>query len=466
MDRLADVGLADGDGAAPRVSARAIVVGAGWSGLAAALALVDAGADVALLDAAPQAGGRARRVEVALGDRRYALDNGQHLLIGAYVQTLRLLRRLGVDPTRAFERVPFTLRYPDGFALRAASWPAPLHLAAALLRARGYSTRERLALATWVASMRRASWRIEPDRPAAELFRGHPDRLVDRIWQPLCVAALNVRLQQASAAMFLAVLRDSLGADAAASDLLLPRGDLSGLLPDAAVDALEVGATVRLRTPAVGLRRLAPRGWAVQTRGGAPIVADAVVLALPPSRAADLLVSIDGAPCADAVAMLRRIETAPIATVYLRYPEALRLPHPVYALREDPATERYGQWVFDRGALDANCGGVLAVVISADGPHLERDRDAVVAAVARQLSADLGLPAPLAAALLIEKHATIVPAPGLRRPPARLAAPGLYLAGDAAASPYPSTIEGSVRAGLAAAGALRADLELSSRAAR
>jgi len=465
VDRLADVGPADRDGAARRVNARAIVVGAGWSGLAAAIALADAGADVTLLDAAPQAGGRARRVEVALGDRRYALDNGQHLLIGAYAQTLKLILRLGIDPKRAFERVPFTLRYPDGFALRAARWPAPLHLAAALLRARGCSGAERLALATWVASMQRARWRIEPDRPAVELFRGHPVRLVDRVWQPLCVAALNVRLHEASAATFLAVLRDSLGADAAASDLLLPRGDLSGLLPDAAVDALEVGATVRLRTPVVGLRRRAQGGWSVETRS-APLVADAVVLALPPTRAADLLASIDGDPCADAVALLRGVEIAPIATVYLRYAPQMRLPYPVYALREDPARERYGQWAFDRGALDPNCAGVLAVVISADGPHLARDRDAVAAAVARQLTADLRLPAPLAAAMLVEKRATIVPAPGVQRPSARLAAPGLYVAGDAAASPYPSTIEGSVRAGLTAADALCADFGLSSSSAR
>lgn len=465
MDRLADVGLSAGDGPAGYVSTRAIVVGAGWSGIAAALALVDSGVDVALLDAAPQAGGRARRLEVALGERRYALDNGQHLLIGAYTDTLRLMRRVGVDPRRAFLRTPFALRYPDGFLLRVAHWPAPLHLAAALASARGCTLGERMALAIWVASMRRARWQLAPDRPAIELFEGHPDRLVERVWQPLCVAALNARLQQASAAVFLAVLRDSLGADAAAADLLLPRGDLSGLLPDAAIDALRIGATVRLRTPVVGLHPRARRGWSVQTRG-APLAADAVVLALPPARAADLLESIDGAPCASAVARLRAIETAPIATVYLRYAEDVRLPHPVCALREDAAAERYGQWAFDRGALEGNCAGVIAVVVSSRGPHLDRDRKAVVAAVARQLTLDLGLPAPRAAAMLTEKHATIVPAPGLQRPPARLTAPGLYLAGDAAASPYPSTIEGAVRAGLAAADALLADFGWAPRAAR
>ena len=462
MDRLADLDAA-ARSAGP-VSARAIVVGAGWSGTAAALALADAGAEVTLVDAAPAPGGRARRVDLALGDRRYALDNGQHLLIGACTETLRLLRRVGVDPRRAFMRMPFVLRYPDGFLLQAARAPAPLHLAAALAGAHGLALGERMALAARVASLRRARWQVAPDRAAIELFRGHPDRLVERIWQPLCMAALNVRLQQASAAVFLAVLRDSLGADAAASDLLLPRGDLSGLLPDAAIDALRVVATVRLRTTVVGLRPRARRTWSVETRDE-PLAADAVVLALPPARAADLLEPIEGA-AAGAVAVLRAIETAPIATVYLRYRQRVRLPHPVYALREDATADRYGQWVFDRGALDDHCAGVLAVVISAAGPHLDRDRDAVIAAVGRQLSADFGLPAPLAATMLIEKHATIVPAPGLQRPPARLSAPGLYLAGDSAASPYPSTLEGSVRAGLAAADAVIADFGLLPRAAQ
>ncbi|GAB4482415.1 MAG: hydroxysqualene dehydroxylase HpnE [Burkholderiaceae bacterium] len=465
MDRLADVGLSAGDSSAGHVTTRAIVIGAGWSGIAAALALADAGVDVTLLDAAPQPGGRARRVDVVLGDRRYALDNGQHLLIGAYSETLRLMRRVGVDPRRALLRIPFALRYPDGFLLRAARAPAPLHLAAALLGARGFTVAERMALAASVASMRRSRWQLAPDRPAIELFTGHPARLVERVWQPLCVAALNARLEQASAAMLLTVLRDSLGAAAAASDLLLPRGDLSALLPDAALDALQVVAAVRLRTPAIGLRARRPRGWSVATRG-APLDADAVVLAVPPARAADLLASVEGAPDGEAVALLRAIDTAPIATVYLRYEEHVCLPCPIYALREDAPAERYGQWVFDRGALDESCAGVMAVVVSAEGPHLHRDRDAVVAAVARQLSADFGLPAPLAATMLTEKHATIVPAPGLQRPPARLATHGLYLAGDAAESPYPSTLEGSVRAGLAAADAVLADAGLPPRSAR
>jgi flavin-dependent dehydrogenase len=96
-------------------------------------------------------------------------------------------------------------------------------------------------------------------------------------------------------------------------------------------------------------------------------------------------------------------------------------------------------------------------VISNAEAALGGDARSLAAAVAAQLRADLDLPEPMATAVLAEKRATIVPAPGLRRPPARLPAPSLYLAGDAAASAYPSTLEGSVRAGIAAAAALVAD---------
>ena len=107
------------------MSRRVAVIGAGWSGLACALELTAGGLPVTLFDAAPQPGGRARAVDVTLADRRFTLDNGQHLLIGAYGETLRLLRAAGVEPDDVLLRMPFELRYPDGFLLRARRLPAP-----------------------------------------------------------------------------------------------------------------------------------------------------------------------------------------------------------------------------------------------------------------------------------------------------------------------------------------------------
>jgi squalene-associated FAD-dependent desaturase len=431
-----------------------VVVGAGWSGLACAIELVRRGQRPLVVDAAPQAGGRARAFAHDLGGARVQLDNGQHLLLGAYSATLDMLAAVGVDAGRALLRSPFAMTYPDGWRLAAAPLPAPWHLAAGLLRAGRLSVAERWSLARWSQRQARAGWRIAGDAPAATLFAGEPAALVRRLWRPLCLAALNVELEQASARVLLNVLRDSLGAGAAASNLLLPRTDLSTLFPDAAVRWLQAhGAELRLHCPVQALRPGTDgAAHTLQLRDGT-VPAHDIVLALPPDRAQALLGACHPA-LEGAAAQLAVLRTAPIATVYLRYPAGTRLPHVALTLLDDPARDLHGQWAFDRGALDPAMDGILSVVISGEGPYRALDRDALGSSVARQLRACLRLPAPLACYAITEKHATIVPQPHLRRPDAKLPLPGLYLAGDAADCPYPSTIEGSVLTGMAAARAL------------
>jgi hypothetical protein len=296
---------------------------------------------------------------------------------------------------------------------------------------------------------------VAADHPASELFAALPPDLVRRLWRPLCLAALNVELEQASARVLLAVLRDSLGAAAGASELLLPRTDLSALLPDAALRWLAArGAELRLHTPVLGLDfpAGAPAPPRLRLRDG-QLRASAVVLALPPARAAALLAG--GPPalagCADE---LRRVAAAPICTTFLRYAPSTRLARPFFALLDEPARGHYGQWIFDRGALDPRLAGVMAVIVSGAGAHMELGREALGERIAGQLASCLGLGTPLDHYTLADRQATLVPAPGLERPGVALPAPGLYLAGDAARSPYPSTIEGSVRSGLLAAQAI------------
>ena len=436
---------------------RVAVIGAGWSGLACALELTRRGFAVTVFDAAPQAGGRARAVAIRLGERQYTLDNGQHLLLGAYTETLRLMGEAGVDVNNALLRLPFEMRYPDGCLLRARPLPAPLHLAAGLLGARGLSWADLWQVIAFVLRWKRHRWQLADDVPANTLFADAPLEIVRRLWRPLCVAALNVELEEASAQVLLNVLRDSLAGGVRAADLLIPRRDLTQVFAAPALQVLAGrGAQLHLRSPVQRLSRDDVQ-WRIDSRGQITR-AEAVVLALPPHRAAELLQTTQRAELAGAIAALRSIAMAPIATVYLRYAPDLRLPWPACALLDDPAANRYGQWVFDRGRLDAANAGVLSVVISAAGAALSTESSALAASVGAQLSNDLGLPAPLASAVLADKRATIVPAPGLQRPPVALPLPSLYLGADSAAGDYPSTLEGSVRSGIAAARALAADL--------
>jgi predicted NAD/FAD-binding protein len=122
------------------------VIGAGWAGCAAAVELANAGHRVTLFETARTLGGRARAVEI---DGKQ-LDNGQHILLGAYKETLRLLKKIGVDSDASLMRLPLQMRYPagcDGMDFVAPRLPAPLHLLVALLRTKGLIRDDKLATA-------------------------------------------------------------------------------------------------------------------------------------------------------------------------------------------------------------------------------------------------------------------------------------------------------------------------------
>jgi squalene-associated FAD-dependent desaturase len=431
------------------------IVGAGWSGLACAVALTRAGVAVTVLDAAPAPGGRGRTLELDLAGRRLRVDNGQHLLLGACTAVLEVMRAVGADPARLLDRRPFGMQYGDGWGFTAARAIAPLHLGLGLVRARAIPWPHRRALARWAIARRLRGWRAVPGASVADALADLPPALVERLWRPLCLAVMNVAPDQADAGIFLNVVRDSLGAGASACDLLLARAPLSDLFPGPAAAWLRAhGAQVRLREP---VQSVEPRGdgtWGLRLRQSW-IEATEVVLALPPHNASALLRSVPASrtaagAAAHAAGILDAIGTAPIATAYLAFDGAQRLERPMLALREQPSRGAFGQWVFDRGASDHRLAGILSVVVSGEGPHMALEQRALGEALARQLTAELGLPAPRAIEVIVEKRATIRPAPGLVRPAPNVA-PGLFLAGDSSDSPYPSTLEGSVRSGVAAA---------------
>lgn len=440
---------------------RVAVVGGGWAGCAAAAELARKGARVTLFEASRTLGGRARAVEV----QGRTLDNGQHILLGAYAETLRLLRRVGVDPAQALLRLPLQMRYPaasGALDFAAPRLPAPWHMIVALVRARGLARADKLALGRFFTAARWMGWRLDEDVSVSVLLErfGQTPRAIRLMWQPLCLAALNTPPERASANVFLATLRDSLAARRAASDMLIPKLELSALFPQAASRYLEArGGAVRSGAKVGAVVRLSG-GWLVETgQGGGQSDErfDAVVLATPPAAAANLL-----APFAETAALAARLNAfdyEPIATCYLQYAQDLRLPLPFCALLDDPAAQRFGQFAFDRGQLDADQNGLLAVVISAARDAAALDQEALARAVAAQLEQAFGdtrLGAPLWSRVITEKRATFACTPGLARPANLTALPGLVLAGDYTASDYPATLESAVRSGQQAAAAILA----------
>jgi len=384
------------------------------------------------------------------------LDNGQHILLGAYRDTLKLIKRLGLGEEQAILRLPLQMRYPPdsgGMDLVAPRLPAPLHMLVALLRSGGLNRADKQALARFTTTARWMDWRLDTDFSVAELLARYDQtpRLVKLLWQPLCIAALNTPIDQASAKVFLAVLRDSLGArKRSASDMLIPRCDLSTLLPQQAAHFVEARGGKVLTGQAVKSLVSNARGWSLHTASES-FEAEAVVVATPVWQAATLLEGL--MDCTT----LHAFEHEPITTCYLQYDEQLALPVPFYALVDEPQQQAWGQFVFDRGWLDAKQKGMLAVVISLSGDAIEAGQEALAQSITRQLASALNndaLLTPRWSRVITEKRATFSCRPNLRRPGATTGLPGLALAGDYCESEYPATLETAVRSGLQASRAL------------
>jgi hydroxysqualene dehydroxylase len=428
---------------------RLAIVGAGWAGMAAAVTATRAGHHATVFEAARAVGGRARALNGTLPDGTpVVLDNGQHILIGAYSETLKLMRTVGVDPEASLLRLPLTLLFPDGRGLALPDWPSPLDALAGIARAKGWTWADKWSLLRAATGWQIGGFACAPHTSVADLCRTLTPTVQATMIDPLCVSALNTPAARASGQVFLTVLRDSLFGGRGSSNLLLPRADLGALFPQAAADWLQAqGGVVQLGTRVEQITHQA-KGWLVNGQAF-----DAVIWATASSNAALALVeSAQSAPETIATAMRTWATTAQalqfeaIATVYC-YGTGARLSQPMLALRSDAAYP--AQFVFDRGQLGGP-QGLLAFVVSAS----EGDRDTLQTQVLAQAQAQLGLAlTPLQT--VVEKRATFACTPGLVRPGPAIA-PGLWACGDYVDGPYPATLEGAVRSGVAAARALAA----------
>ncbi len=418
---------------------RVAIVGGGYAGMAAAVELAHRDVPVTVFEAGRVLGGRARRVEL---DGK-PLDNGLHILLGAYHETLRLIDIVKEsDEEDGLLRLPLELTLYPHFAMKAPQLPAPLHLLGALLGARGLGWRDRIAAARLMAWARRKRFRLAADTTVAALLaeKKQPANVSRSLWRPLCISALNTLPEEASAQVFLNVLRDGLDAQRSDSDMLLPTMDFSALFPERAARYVrEHGGEVRLGSTIETIRRA---GEHFEIARGEYFTH--AILALSPHRVGALL---EPHSVLQPIAkMIGDFRYQPIYSVYLQYAPQVQLPFAMGGL-EAP----YSQWLFDRGRL---CGqhGLIGVVISASGAHQNLPHDALAQVVHEELAANFrNLGDPFSHRVIAEKRATFACTPALARPDNVTPVPRLFLAGDYTASDYPATIESAVRSGVRAA---------------
>ena len=437
------------------------IIGGGWAGMAAAVQATQDGHHVTVFEASRTLGGRARGLNGVLPDgTTVRLDNGQHILIGAYLETLRLLRLVGVDAERSLVRLPLALRFRDGSGLALRHGRAPWDALAGITTARGWRWRDRLALLRSAIGWRLGGFQCPASFTVAQLCAALPAKLRGEFIEPLCAAALNTPADQASAQVFLRVIRDSLFAGHGGSNLLLPKVDLGALFPDAAGRWLQgQGGDLRIGQRVQTLR------WSA-AQASAPSLAqwhvndeafDRVILATSALDAAATL-SAPAVAAPESIArqlrgwadIARNLRFEAITTVYALAASnpgaAALLPCPMLALRRssDPARTAPAQFVFDRGQLGGPANLLAFVISTSNGSRAD-----LQAQVIAQARSELGLQVqPIQT--IVEKRATFACTPGLVRPPARIA-PGLLACGDYIDGPYPATLEGATRSGVAAA---------------
>lgn len=430
------------------------VVGAGWAGLSAAVELRQQQHQVTVFEASHTLGGRARRVQSPA--MAPIIDNGQHILLGAYSATLSLMQTLGLDTASLFLRERLHMESADGrFCLKTAALPAPLHLLTAVLRANGLSLKQKLQLIALTRRLQNQHWKVEPGLSVADWLNqgGQSQHVIQQFWQPLCLAAMNTPITAACAQLFAQVLKDSLGGSRTASDSLIPRVDLSTLWPDRVAAWHD---DIQIHT-GQAVRRLSVQGPAVLVNDH---MFDAVVLACNVPSTQRLLAQLpDTPPAASYLQCLADFDYLPIATVTLQLARPWGLPRAMLMLNEDPLRLHFGQWLFDRSVFIQTSNNppdaTLSIVISDARQLMSHPQSQVINGIVEQIrkqAARFGpMPTVLASELIIEKRASFAATPGLQRPNCQTPWPHVYVAGDWTDTGYPGVLEGAVRSGCDAA---------------
>jgi hydroxysqualene dehydroxylase len=440
-----------------------VVIGGGFAGLSAAARLARSGARVLVLEARGRLGGRA----TAFPDRDTGelVDNGQHVLLGCYTETLQFLRDIGAaDNVRLEPHLAVTMidRAGRRSRLSCPALPPPLHLIAGIFDWEALSWRDRLSVAGMATPLKNARRELQGSGVKAAssgetvenwlVRNGQSARLRELLWDPLALAALNQPPAEASAPPFARVLAEMFGSDARAAAIVLPVKPLHLMYAEPARAYIEqhggevrLGATARILTDEAGDAVIGVDA------GPDRIDVDRVVSAVPWFAFPDLF---DREPpvLRATVDRARRMTSSPIVTVNLWLDRAV-LDEPFVGL-----PGRTMQWVFDKRLVIGDSANHLSLVSSGASSVIAKTNEELIQMALDEIL-DALPPARearlLRATVVREPKATFSLAPGQpERPPTDTAVGGLVLAGDWIDTGLPATIESAVRSGHRAADAL------------
>ena len=427
-----------------------IIIGAGWAGLAAAVKLTQQGHQVTVFESAKQAGGRARAVSF----NDLEVDNGQHLLIGAYTECLNLMKTVGIDTKTALKRLPLRLTVIDKstskLVLQAPSLPAPLHLLFALLTAEGLNFKDKIAAVKFGLNLKKHNYYFKDDISVKALFKltKQTDILIRQLWEPLCLATMNTPIEHASANVFMHVFKDAFTHKSSDADALLPTTDLSNVFPNAAINYIKSKGTevyLKSRVENIEIENNTVTSITAKINNEVKIIKSSnIIIATAPQNLTKLLASH---PTMNPVCKnIEQFNYEPIVTVYLKYSEGTQLTQPMTGL-----SSTLSQWVFDRG-LFCQQNGLFSIVISTNGDHMNMDDATLSQTVHDEISGLFSSKPTLINSFVIrEKRATFACTTSINniRPKNETDIKGLYLAGDYTDTGYPATLEGAVRSGIA-----------------
>jgi squalene-associated FAD-dependent desaturase len=438
-----------------------LIIGGGFSGLAAGVALAEDGRGVRLLEQKPHLGGRARSfLDPTTGS---VVDNGQHIIMGCYHSTIRFLSTIGTLDRIRFQQ-HLTVRFLDRngrlTALQCPGLPSPWHVLLGVLRSGSFPFKHKLEVLRlgrslqWARAMDRGLEKLSVREWLTRL--GQSESLQRNFWDLLCIAALNEDPSKANAGLFERVLQLALFSSPADSRIGIARVGLSDVYVDAATAYIRArGGRVECSRSVASLLVSEGQCRGVRLSSGEEIEAESVLSAVPSFRLAGLLPGelLRFEPFFAPVISLR---PAPIISINLWFDR------PITELDFVGLRGTTIQWLFNKGKILGSGENYVSLVLSGAHRHIGRGKEELLATALRELR-DLfpeARKAKLHHALVIkERFATFSPTWEAEqlRPTARTPVRGLYLAGDWTATGLPATIESAVQSGYTAVGAILDD---------